>query len=131
MQAVPEILNALSCLDLSKYPYKTVKHLMKNLGKIGAIVVTLHPGKRILRARPNCNGEHFSKVSGISYKPAQFNTTFQRASSPNMTMFYGGVIPENIKIGELSSPRVIGSFEVVNLLRSPESSGEQVLTYGK
>jgi len=130
-QTILEIINHLSHLDLSTYPYSKAKQLIGMLGKIGVIVVTLHPRKRIFRARPNCNGEHFSKVSDISYKPAHLNNTFQRASTPNMTMFYGSIIPENIKIGELNNSRLIGSFEVVNLLRNPESSGEQVLTYGK
>jgi hypothetical protein len=93
--------------------------------------MTLHPNKVILRARPNYDGERFKKVSDISYKPAEFNKTYQRASTPTNTMFYGSTVSENVKIGELDLTRVIGLFEAVPMMRDLESSGEQIITYSK
>ena len=101
------------------------------LGKVAIIGTTLHPGKRIYRARPNENGEHFSKCCELSYKPANKNFTFQRASTPQTTMFYGAVLPPNLNFGELDSTQIVGLFEVVDFMRSTDSSGEKVLTFGK
>ncbi len=129
MEDVKKLIAGLESLDLSKYPHSEVIKLLGNMGKVGAIRQTLHPGKVILRARPNKVGERFSKISEISYKPAKFNTTYQRASTPNNTMFYGSFVHENVKPGELSIGRAIGLFEVVPMMRDNTTSGEQVLTY--
>ena len=131
MEKTHQILEILSALDRSKYPYQEVKNLIGSIGPVGAIITTLHQGKEIMRARPNYNGERFSKVGELSYKPAEFNKTYQRASTPYNTMFYGSTISENIKLGELDITRVIGLFEAIPLVRDPASSGEQVITYSK
>ena len=131
MGEISEIIKGLESLNLSKYPRDEVINLLNKIGKVGAIKQTLHPGKIILRARPNKPGERFTKISDISYKPAEYNTTYQRASTPNNTMFYGSTVHENIKPGELSIPRAIGLFEIVPMMRDITTSGEQVLTYSK
>lgn len=87
---------------------------MKEFGKFGVVVMTLHEGKSIIRARPNEPNETFKTVSELSYKPAKFNTTFQRASTPNTTMFYGCVVPENIAEGELDNARVTSILKPVS-----------------
>lgn len=48
------IINRLEALDLSQYPYFEIKELIRDLGKVGFIIFTLHPGKTITRAR--CDG---------------------------------------------------------------------------
>lgn len=125
------VLTELSKLNLARYPYYEIKNLIGKLGKVAIIGATFHPGKRIYRARPNENGEHFSTASQLSYKPASYNLTFQRASTPHTTMFYGAVLPPNLKFGELDSTQVVGLFEVLDFMRSTDSSGERVLTFGK
>ena len=45
------IINRLEALDLSQYPYFEIKELIRDLGKVGFIIFTLHPGKTITRAR--------------------------------------------------------------------------------
>ena len=126
-----KILHQLANLDLSKYPHQEIINLIGSIGPVAAIKTTLHQGKIILRARPNYNGEHFSSISQISYKPSEFNRKYQRASTPYNTMFYGSVISENINPGELDIMRVIGLFEAIPMMRDPESSGEQVITYSR
>lgn len=60
------IINRLEALDLSQYPYFEIKELIRDLGKVGFIIFTLHPGKTITRAR--CDG-NLKTVSDLSYKP--------------------------------------------------------------
>lgn len=126
-----EIIESISKLDLTKYPHAEVVELMGQLSKFGAIVVTINPGKPIMRARLNNNGEIFSTKSQLSFKPAPFNKTYQRASTPKMTMFYGALIPESIKEGDLDNSRVVGAYEATPLLRDKLSKGYQKLTFGK
>ena len=89
------IINRLEALDLSQYPYFEIKELIRDLGKVGFIIFTLHPGKTITRAR--CDG-NLKTVSDLSYKPQQYNKQCQRASTPMQTMFYGCIVPEEQKM---------------------------------
>ncbi|MBK9638542.1 MAG: hypothetical protein IPO63_12285 [Bacteroidetes bacterium] len=116
---------------MSKYPIYEVKRLIRKLGKVAVVAMHLHPGKRIIRARPNYNGEKFSKVSELSYKPGRYNLKFQRASSPRMTMFYGSLIPDFYRPNEILNARVIGCFESIPLIRENQNSGVQVISFGK
>lgn len=124
-------ISKLKNLNLSKYPVDEINSIMKEFGKFGVVVMTLHEGKSIIRARPNEPNETFKTVSELSYKPAKFNTTFQRASTPNTTMFYGCVVPENIAEGELDNARVTSIFEASKLYRQEIESGEEKVTFSR
>jgi hypothetical protein len=127
-----EILDKLSQLDLSKYPHDDIHALIKKLGKYGAIITTFRPDQVFLRARVNCNFEVFSKSKDLSYKPSEFNNTYQRASTPATTMFYGALLPQIITKGELDNSSIIGYCEVSNLMRDKNIlEGEQTITFGK
>lgn len=130
-QIVKDTLDGLKKLDLSTYPYEETRKLIGQLGKFGCILVTLHSGKTIMRARPNYNGERFLSKCELTCKPQQFNKTYQRASTPNRTMFYGSIIPENIEQGELDNARVIGAFEALPWLRNKSTKGYQQITFGR
>ena len=127
---VLNILKKLENLDLNLYPYFDVKDLIGKLGNVAAIQINFNPGKKIIRARPNYNGEVFKYAHQLSYKLPQYNRKFQRASSPNMSMFYGAVIPEFTKPTELDNARVASLLESIPLSRDPRSEGEQIITYG-
>ncbi|NVK65700.1 MAG: hypothetical protein HWE22_13995 [Flavobacteriales bacterium] len=129
--SIDEIINKLKSLDLSTYPKEEIEALFNQLGMIGSIVVTYHKGKSVIRARPNYDGEHFTEKSQLSFKPPRFNTTYQRASTPNTTMFYATSIPDKIKDGELDNARVIGVAETIPLLRDKERSGYQKISFGR
>jgi hypothetical protein len=131
MDNTANILKAIQSLDLSTYPYEKLKGLIASIGKSGGVVNTLHAGKTILRARPNYKGERFNKISEIGYKPAEWNKTYQRASTPYNTMFYGSTISENATQEELQIARIIGVFEAVPFIKDPKSEGEQIITYSK
>jgi hypothetical protein len=123
-------INKLKNLNLSKYPIDEINDIMKEFGEFGLVVMTLHKGKSILRARPNESNKTFTTISELSYKPAKFNTTFQRASTPNTTMFYGCVVPE-FSIGELDNARVTAICEVSKLYRQEIECGEEKITFSR
>ncbi len=131
MSDINNIIEQLKAFDLTSYPYDEVRGLIGQFGQFGLVQMTLHPGKTIIRARPNEVGQHFSVRDELSYKPQKFNTTYQRASTPNLTMFYGGTIPEGLKEGELDNARIVSSLEASNLLRDKTQDGEQTITFSK
>ena len=119
------IINRLEALDLSQYPYFEIKELIRELGRVGFIIFTLHPGKTITRAR--CDGG-LKTVSDLSYKPQQYNKQCQRASTPMRTMFYGCIVPEEQNIIDT---RFISACESSSLIRGGiGTSGEQTITFG-
>lgn len=120
------IINRLEALDLSQYPYFEIKELIREFGRVGFIIFTLHPGKTITRAR--CDGG-LKTVSDLSYKPQQYNKQCQRASTPMRTMFYGCIVPEEQNIIDT---RFISACESSSLIRGGiGTSGEQAITFGK
>ncbi len=130
MKTAQEIISELKHLDLSLYPYTEARSLIDKVGGIGGMVVTLHAGKSILRARPNYNSERFQCRADLSYKPQKFNTSYQRASSPYQTMFYASLIPDNALPDELKNITVVSTFEVLSWLRDKTTKGYQKITYG-
>ena len=120
------IINRLEALDLSQYPYFEIRELIRELGKVGFVIFTLHPGKTITRAR--CDG-NLKTVSDLSYKPQQYNKQCQRASTPMRTMFYGCIVPEEQNIIDT---RFISACESSSLIRGGLGTiGEQTITFGK
>lgn len=128
---IQELIKNLQNLNLSTYPKDEILALFKQLGQIGYVMVTLHPGKAVMRARPNYNGERFETKDDYSFKPSHINKTYQRASTPNQTMFYATMIPEHLEAGELDNLRVIGVAETVGMLRDKTKSGYQKISFGK
>ena len=111
-----------------------IKEYFASLPEFGVTeeVLTEVKGTFIVRGRVNCNGERFAHKKDISYKPAEQNKLYQRASIPNKTMFYGTIgYDEN---GERNHRMSIGItlFESIKLIRDNRlmSSGEEVITLG-
>lgn len=92
---IEEIINQLQDLDFSKYPKIEIQGLMREVGSMCDIVVHFKEGTPIMRGRPNKLSERFETKSDYSFKPQSFNKRYQRASTPDNTMFYG--IVANIK----------------------------------
>lgn len=128
---ITSLIDTLKGLDLTKYPKDEILSLFKQAGKIGYVVVTFHKGKSVMRARPNYNGERFEKKSDYSFKPQEYNKTYQRASTPNTTMFYATAVPEKIEPGELDNMRAIGVAETIPMLRDLTKSGYQKVSFGR
>lgn len=128
---IDQIIAEFKSLKLEERPEKRIRELLKLVGPIGYVIINFHKGKVIMRARPNRGNERFSKRDDFIYKPAHLNTTFQRASTPNQTMFYATVIPDNVMEGELDNMRIIGITETLPIMRDKTSSGYQKISFGK
>jgi hypothetical protein len=124
-------IQTLSALDLSTYPSDNIRELMKNFGRVIIIEYKLHPGKKVLRARCEDQGWPYLTRASLSYKPQQFNTTHQRASTPERTMFYGSVIPDEIDDGDLDNERIVVSMEASPWLRSAKTCGVKRIAYSR
>lgn len=121
----------LKSLDLKTYPYNEIISNIKQVGDIGMIEEILFPGRFVFRARQNGKDEQFYSKCQLTYKPQQFNKTCQRASTPNMTMFYGSVLPEEINENDLDEVRVAPIFEAVPWLRDKTVKGKRTITFSK
>lgn len=88
------------------------------------------PFHEIMRVRPNENPlEVFNTRNSLSFKPQERNRTFQRASTPEQTMFYGSLSDHPTKN---SIPnRMTSTMEGIPWLRDPHSVGKQKVTYSK
>lgn len=128
---IDKIIEEFRQLDLSTYPYEEVKHLFNAVGNIGVISVTLHKGKSIMRARPNEENQRFNKKADLSFKPQELNKNYQRASTPNETMFYATSVPDKLEEGELDNMRIIGITETIPMLRDKTKSGFQKISFGR
>jgi len=128
---VDKVIEQLKQLDLSKYPGAEIKDLFNKVGSVGAVIVTFHKGKSVMRARPNGEKERFEKKADLSFKPQEFNKTYQRASTPNQTMFYATSVPDKLEDGELDNMRIIGITETIPMLRDKSKSGFQKISFGR
>lgn len=128
-----EAIEGLRALTLSESNYDEVKVLINQFGPFGLIDMPLNPGVNLIRARPHRNDveEHFTTRAELSYKPQEFNTTYQRASTPNRTMFYAGVIPDEIHDGENVNGRAVATLESSSLMRGKQTDGEQIVTFSR
>lgn len=122
-----EIIGKLGKLDLSKNPILEVKELIYDIGQIMYVLYNLYPNKTIIRARPEGS---LKIISDLSYKPQKFNQAYQRASTPNKTMFYGCIASEE----SLTDAQYIAAHECSPLLKEKNESNELItekITYGK
>jgi hypothetical protein len=128
---ITKVIEQFKNLDLTKYPKDEILNLFKQFGNVGYIVIIFHKGKSIMRARPNYNNVRFNKKIDYSFKPSDLNKTYQRASTPNQTMFYATSIPDKIEKDELDNMRVIGVAETIPMLRDKTQSGLQKISFGR
>ncbi len=125
-------LHNLNKLDLSSYPVKDVEKYLSNLGTSAHIGYTLHEGYDIFRARPNEDDEFsFNNRSQLSYKPQSFNTTFQRSSTPNRTMFYGSILPSEYGKDDLNNARVTSCLEASKTFRENLLLSNEKITFSR
>jgi hypothetical protein len=131
-RTIPEVLSQLSKLDLSKYPYDEIMQNISLMGKFGIIKFTLHPGTSLIRARPNNGTERFFSKNEYSYKPQEYNKTYQRASTPKKTMFYAAYFPEDIKPeDQVMLPRMTAAMETLPWLRDTSTKGFIKISFGR
>jgi hypothetical protein len=128
---INETIAKIKALDLSTYPIDQINALFKAFGKNITIDYRLHPGKKVIRARPHDNQWPYLTRSSHSFKPQEFNKTYQRASTPNRTMFYGSIIPEDLDEGDLDNERVVVTTEASPWIRTKETCGVRQIAYSR
>lgn len=129
---IDNLILELKKLNLSNYPEKEIRDLLNQIGKICSMQVFFHPGKVVMRARPHENENiRYKRKGDLSFKPQEYNKTYQRASTPNETMFYATAVPENLQPGELDNLRIIGVVESIPALRDKTSSLYKKISFGK
>lgn len=132
MKRLEKIEKILNQLDLTLDYGEVIHQLLSNLGFIGVMKVTFGEGKPLIRARPMLPSEsRFKTKDDFSFKPQRFNKTFQRASTPNRTMFYASTVRENLPPWEFDKTRIIGLAESMPWIRDKSLSGLRKIAYGK
>lgn len=127
-----DIIDAFKKLDLSTSPIKEVEEIISRIGQLPVAITDFDSGKIIHRARKIKKGENLTSVEQLSFTPNKHNTTYQRASTPQQTMFYGAVIPEVEGENEISLERIVGACETSNFLRDTNApDGEEIIVFGK
>lgn len=136
---IHQIVKTLKKLDLSKYPTNEILKQFKLSKVVPTIISTLHPGKIIVRGQCFDASADYTFINRHSYKPQQSNKTYQRASTPLQTMFYGAItaeeeeenmpVAEHIVFTEIQTPKefqtivyshweVIEDIELLSIVQS-------------
>jgi len=123
-----DALDELRKFDFSTEDSDYIYQRLINLGRIGVIVTSLSRGKKIIRARLSEEAS-FTTISKLSFKPSQHNITYQRASTPRNTMFYGSIVPEVLGNTEPTTARIPIIFELSEFVRNDDTIGEQDITF--
>ena len=89
MGLLKDAIDELSQLNLDSCTTESIQTALSKLGAIPAPIRDIHKGSLIYRASNLKIDEKISNVKRLSYCPAKKNKTFQRASTPKQTMFYG------------------------------------------
>ncbi|MCT4586422.1 MAG: hypothetical protein N4A71_01225 [Carboxylicivirga sp.] len=126
-----KVFNEIRGLNWKEYPVDELENFFKKFGRFPMMVTEFNEGRLIHRARPVDESEIITSVSGLSYKPQELNSTYQRASTPQQTMLYGAVIPPEIDDEGIDNPRVTSAMESVSFLRNTKLDGTQRVLYGK
>ena len=128
---LPKAVKILEKLDLSMDYEDLITSIFDKVKNMGVMVVTYNPGKELIRARPMEDGEkRFTMIKDFSFKPQHLNYRYQRASTPNRTMFYASTIRDNPRPGEIDIARVIGLAESIPWIRDKSNSGLMIIAYG-
>jgi hypothetical protein len=129
METYQEAIHQLKMIDLTRYPHDEIVNLIGKLGRFGVLKMMLHPGMVILRGRPEANSYQYRHE--LSYKPEKYNNTYQRASTPFKTMFYGTIISdEDIRDKPSFFQRWVTAMEASPLIRD-DRDGIEPLTYSR
>lgn len=108
------IVDELRNIDLTKDDAtEQVKRALDNINVVVLPILNIPAGSRIYRATNLKEGEVVISEKRLSYKPAETNNYYQRASVPNGTAFYATYDPSINENGVVSS-----IYEVCPLIRN-------------
>lgn len=127
-----EILEQLKNLDLTQSSAEEIFKLINKIGYLPIMKSIFVQGRIFDRAvRIKEYEPEFNTRSRLSYVPNESNTSFQRASTPYNTMFYGSVLKEKFTIEDHGYTRITACCETSELLRDDTiTSGERLMIIG-
>lgn len=91
LEKIKKIVEDLRNLDLSKKPEKEIISLFAKAAEFPVVHSIIYPGRIIVRGQNYDSSANYSIPARHSFKPQNTNDTYQRASLPSQTMFYGAV----------------------------------------
>ncbi len=132
MDTLLRLLDELNNLDLSTYPVAKVEAILQKIDFSKMVHFDMPKDFIIYRARPN-DPKPFSTRSELSFKPQKCNTTYQRCSTPNKTMFYGCPVSptSGLPASQDMYPVLAGLFEASNTYRYNKLISEEKITIGR
>lgn len=128
---IDKIISEFKAIDFNEKSDIKIRELFREVGDIAYMAHDLEKGRIIMRARPSEPNTIFNKRSDYSFKPQSHNKTYQRASTPGQTRFYGCVVPEIVLPGELENARITGLLETMPWLTDKSKSGYAKISYGR
>lgn len=125
-------ISILQNLDLLKDYSEVIVSVFKNSWALPVFGVNFQPGEEFIRARPmGIYESRFTKKDDFSFKPQEYNKSFQRASTPNRTMFYAASNRDKLSPKDLFSARLVSLAESMEWVRNKQESGIRKIAYGK
>lgn len=121
-----EVIKEIRALDLENIGIVELEAKIRSVGRVGIVGYNLLTGSSILRARPEDEYVEYKHISELSYKPQEYNVQFQRASTPNRTMFYGCPFVTELygeRDDDAALPRVTAMMEALENARPLNSRG--------
>lgn len=127
-----EILEQLKNIELTEGNIGKISELINQIGPLPIMKSLFAKGRFFDRAvRIKENEPDFNTRCRLSYCPSEYNTNFQRASTPNNTMFYGSVLKDKYTKEDHTNTRITACCETSELIRDDTiPSGEGLMIIG-
>jgi len=119
------ITDMLDSIDVSKENTEELYKIFRLVPDFDIPVLRfyLYRGASLIRQRVNIKGKDFSKVSDLSYPPAQCIKGYERANYPYQPMFYACCFPGDYGSDDVPPPRVVALMETSSFYRNISASG--------
>lgn len=125
------VINSLKSLNLNIDNSIYINQLLDQIPGSFQQVIEIPKGHKILRCRPNLRYERFYTRNSLQYAPINKCNSYQRASIPGESMFYGSIyiFNQNQDIG--NELRISTVLECLPWLKSDETKGYQKITFSQ
>lgn len=130
--SIDQTIAYLESLDLNVSPIDEIRKGIRQLGRFPVHVTEFQLGTEVYRVRSNEGEVSFTNIAELSYKPEEYNRSYQRASRPGRTMFYGAIMPLANRGSEIDMERVISAAEGCKLFRDKSiEEGQETITFSR
>lgn len=112
-------IKALQSLELKAENYDKIKGLLGDIVRVVGMQYFLPKWEKIERGRLVGENETLMHMDELLHRPQEKNKTYQRASTPHKTMFYGSIFPHEEANKNIESvPRITVMHELCSFLRT-------------